>query len=53
MQKRGKGARDEHGKWDIGAGGIEVGDSIQKSLSKEILEEYGTEILEYEFFFFF
>ncbi len=49
MQKRGKNARDEHGRWDIGAGGLEVGDSVEETLRKEIMEEYCTEVLDFEF----
>ena len=49
MHKRGAGARDENGKWDIGAGGIEFGDTAEQTLRKEIMEEYGTEVKEFEF----
>lgn len=48
MQKRGKNCRDENGKWDIGAGALEVEDSVEKTLKKEIKEEYTTEIINYE-----
>ena len=48
MQKRGKNARDEHGNWDIGAGAIEFGDSVETALHKEIKEEYGCDVLQYE-----
>jgi 8-oxo-dGTP diphosphatase len=49
MQQRGAKARDENGRWDIGAGGIEFGDSVIDTLKKEIKEEYATEVLDYEF----
>jgi 8-oxo-dGTP pyrophosphatase MutT (NUDIX family) len=49
MHKRSNQARDEHGKWDIGAGGLEVEDSIEQTLKKEIEEEYATEVRSYEF----
>ena len=49
MQKRGQNTRDEKGRWDIGAGSIEFGHSIEHTLKKEILEEYGTDVLAYEF----
>ncbi len=49
LSRRGKNARDEHGMWDIGGGGIEFGDSAMDTLKKEIKEEYGTDVLEYEF----
>ncbi|MBI2410642.1 MAG: NUDIX domain-containing protein [Candidatus Kerfeldbacteria bacterium] len=49
MAKRSENARDEHGKWDIGAGKVEVGDSVEETLHKEIQEEYSTEVISYEF----
>ncbi|MBI3290156.1 NUDIX domain-containing protein [Candidatus Microgenomates bacterium] len=49
MAKRSKNTRDEHGKWDIGGGGIEFGESVAKTLRKEIKEEYCTKVLDYRF----
>lgn len=49
MAKRSNNARDEHGRWDIGAGGLEFGDTVETTLKKEIAEEYCTEVLGYEF----
>ncbi|MEX0616755.1 MAG: NUDIX hydrolase [Candidatus Woykebacteria bacterium] len=49
MAKRGKNARDEHGRWDIGAGGLELGETIENTLRREIKEEYCTDVLEFEF----
>ncbi len=49
MQKRGKNARDEHGRWDIGAGALEIGENVEGRLRTEILQEYTTDILSYEF----
>lgn len=49
MQKRGKSCRDEQGKWDVGAGSVDFEDSVEKTLKKEIMEEYGAEVLEFEF----
>lgn len=49
MGKRSKNARDEHGRWDIGGGGVEVLDSVEETLRKEIMEEYCTEVIEAEF----
>ena len=49
MHKRGKNARDEQGKWDIGAGGLELHDTVENTLRKEIMEEYSTDVLEFEF----
>ena len=49
MQKRSQNCRDEKGKWDIGAGGLEFGENVFDRLKKEIKEEYSTEIIKYEF----
>ncbi len=49
LQKRGNQARDEHGCWDCGGGGLEHHDTVENTLKKEIFEEYGTDILEKEF----
>ena len=47
--KRGKNCRDEQGKWDIGGGAVEFGDTVLDTLKKEITEEYCTDVLDYEF----
>lgn len=49
MHKRSAKARDEHGRWDIGAGSVEVHETVENTLRKEIREEYGTEVLGFEF----
>ena len=49
MAKRSQNARDEKGRWDIGGGGLEFGETVEETLKKEIKEEYGTEALKYEF----
>lgn len=49
MAKRNANARDEHGRWDIGGGGLEHGDTVEETLRREIMEEYCTDVLEYEF----
>lgn len=49
MGKRSVNARDEHGRWDIGGGGLEFGDTVEGTLRKEIREEYCTEVLGIEF----
>lgn len=42
FRRRGVGARDEQGKWDPGVGGaLEVGESIEECLIREIKEEAG------------
>ncbi len=49
FNKRSTNCRDEHGCWDNGGGGIDIGDSVLDTLHKEIKEEYCTDVLEYEF----
>jgi len=49
MAKRSKNTRDEHNRWDIGAGGLEAHESVEETLRKEIREEYCTEVKSYEF----
>lgn len=49
MSKRGKKCRDEHGRWDCGAGGLEYGHTVEDTLKKEIKEEYCTDVINYEF----
>lgn len=49
MAKRSKNARDEHGRWDIGGGALELGDEVEERLRKEVKEEYCTDVLEFEF----
>lgn len=53
MNKRSVNCRDEHGTWDFGGGGVDFGDSIEKTLNKEIEEEYGTPPLSYKFLGYF
>jgi 8-oxo-dGTP diphosphatase len=49
LQKRGKQARDEQGRWDTGGGAIEFGESFEATLAREIREELGCDILGAEF----
>ncbi|MBI4415342.1 MAG: NUDIX domain-containing protein [Candidatus Kerfeldbacteria bacterium] len=49
MAKRSANTRDEHGRWDIGGGGLEFGDTIEETLRKEIKEEYCTDVVSIEF----
>ena len=49
LAKRSENARDEKGKWDIGGGGVEFGDTAINTLKKEFSEEYCTDVLGYEF----
>lgn len=41
--------RDEHHRWDIGAGGLDLHDTVETTLRKEIKEEYGADIIAFEF----
>jgi len=49
MAQRSVNARDEQGRWDIGGGGVEFGDSVEETLKKEIQEEYNANVLSFEF----
>ena len=49
MSKRGENTRDEQGRWDIGGGALEFGEKVEETLRKEIKEEYGTDVIQYEF----
>ena len=49
MNLRSTKCRDEHGKWDFGGGALDLGDSVEETLVKELKEEYGVEPLSYEF----
>jgi 8-oxo-dGTP pyrophosphatase MutT (NUDIX family) len=49
MNLRSQEARDEQGRWDIGGGALEFGDTVGDMLRKEIREEYCTDVLASEF----
>lgn len=49
LQKRGHKARDEQGRWDVGGGAIEFGESIDEAVRREIKEELCTEPSEIDF----
>ena len=49
-RRRGPGARDEQGKWDLGVGGaLEHGETIEDCLKREMLEEIGTGPIDFKF----
>lgn len=41
LHKRSKNCRDEQGTWDPGGGQLEFGQTLEKSVLREIEEEYG------------
>lgn len=41
LAKRSKNARDEHGKWEPGAGGLKHGQTLIQNVRRELKEEYG------------
>lgn len=49
LQKRGDGARDENGTWDVGGGGVEFGEAIIETVRREVKEELCAEALDIEF----
>ena len=49
LTKRSKNTRDEHGRWDSGAGGLKHGQTLIENLERELMEEYGVKPLEVEF----
>jgi 8-oxo-dGTP diphosphatase len=49
LQKRGTGARDENGNWDVGGGAIEFGESIDEAVRREIQEELCIEPIDIQF----
>ncbi len=49
MNKRSQNCRDEQGTWDPGGGGVELHDTVENTLRKEIMEEYCTEVIDFEF----
>ena len=49
MAKRNANTRDEHGRWDIGGGSLELYTTVEDTLRKEIREEYCTDVLDAQF----
>lgn len=49
MMKRSQNARDEQGTWDVGGGALELFDTVENTLQKEIKEEFCTDVLDYKF----
>lgn len=49
MHKRSQNCRDEQGRWDCGGGSMEFGETPEEAVCRDVLEEYGTEILDLKF----
>ena len=49
MSKRSNNTRDEHGRWDIGGGKLEYGETVKTTLQREVKEEYCTIVLDFKF----
>ena len=49
LQKRGQGARDERGNWDIGGGAVEFGETLDEAVRREIREELLVDPVSVEF----
>jgi len=49
FQRRNKNCRDEHDVWDCGGGGLDLGDTVEETLRKEIKEEYTADVVSFEF----
>ncbi len=43
LGKRGGAARDNHGIWEFGGGGLEFGETLEEGIKREFREEFGTE----------
>jgi 8-oxo-dGTP pyrophosphatase MutT (NUDIX family) len=49
MAKRSRNCRDEHGRWDIGAGGLKQGQTAEENAIREAREEYGATVKKVDF----
>ncbi len=43
LHKRSNACRDEQGRWDVGGGAMEFGETFEDAVRREIGEEYGVE----------
>lgn len=49
LAKRGKGARDEQGAWELSGGGLKFGEKAEDALAREVREEFCAKIINHEF----
>lgn len=49
LAQRSSNARDEHGKWDPGAGGLKHGQTLEENVRRELKEEYDVEPIQVDF----
>ncbi len=49
LQKRSRNTRDEHGRWDIGGGAVEFGETLDQAVRREVEEELCTKPAKTEF----
>lgn len=49
LHKRSINCRDEHGRWDNGAGSMEFGETFEDTVKREVMEEYGVEPVEIKY----
>lgn len=49
LNKRSSQARDEHGKWSPGAGGVKHGETVEATVLRELQEEFAAEALRMDF----
>lgn len=49
LHRRGLRCRDEQGTWDCGAGALELGETFEQAVTREVMEEYVARPLEIAF----
>ena len=49
LNKRSDKSRDERGTWDPGGGAVEIGESVENTVLRELKEEYCTKPIKSEF----
>jgi len=49
LHKRGKQARDENGRWDIGGGALEMHETFEQAVRRELKEEFLADALEVKY----